>query len=91
MSLPISTLRILLSKGVDADTILEVAEAAEAERAAADEARRESAGRAIVGGRRHGMTDTSAITAITTLVHAITKLTLLCMVRTDRPTTAKRS
>jgi hypothetical protein len=34
-------LRVLLAKGIDADTILAVAEAAEAEQAAADEARRE--------------------------------------------------
>ena len=41
MSLPTSMLRVLLAKGIDADTILAVAEAAEAEQAAADEARRE--------------------------------------------------
>lgn len=41
MSLSTSMLRVLLARGTDPETILAVAEAAEAEKAAADEARRE--------------------------------------------------
>lgn len=41
MSLPTSMLRVLLAKGIDADTILEMSALADAEAAAADEARRE--------------------------------------------------